>query len=123
MPTIGSMTKTIRFNPEDLGKIESLMRKEDTSFNNAVHLLINDTGTPQRNEDFESIGEMASLMRVTTEKLLSDIREMIENGELYYMNGKLRNPYFAELEDICERKKIDIESLLAKVVRDVENGK
>lgn len=129
MPTIGSMTRTVRFNPEDLGKIESMMKKEDTSFNNAVHLLINDTGTPQKkevctpNKDYESISEMANLMRVSTEKLFADFRDLLENGDLYYTNGKLRNPRYEELEDLAERKGANLDKILSKVVRELENGK
>ena len=60
MPTIGSATKTIRFNPSDLELIESTMKKEETTFNNAVHILINQKGDIplQKNEpktDIESI--------------------------------------------------------------------
>ena len=142
MPTIGSITRTVRFNPEDLGKIESLMKKEDTSFNNAVHLLINDTGTPQKNEksslgtpqktievytpnknipksDYESLAEMANLMRVSTDKLLSDFKDMIENGDLYYSGGKLRNPTYEEFENICESRGQKVENILTKVIRNM----
>ena len=123
MPTIGSITKTIRFSPADLEKIESLMKKEDTTFNNAVHLLMNQAGVPLKNKDYESIEEMAVLMRVTPEKILSDIRELIEEGDLYYSDGKLINPRYEELEDLCARKRLDIDNIIAKVIREIENGK
>lgn len=77
----------------------------------------------QTNVDLADISEMANLMRVSTEKLLGDIREELENGDLYYIDGKLRNARYTELENICERKNIDIDNLLMKVIRDIENGK
>ena len=119
MPTIGSVTKTIRFNPTDLGLIESVMRKENTTFNNAVHILINENGgTPKKNQpktDIESIEEMANLMRVPTERLLSDFRELLEDGTLYYSNGKLVNPRYEDFERACEGKNID--KILESMVR------
>lgn len=64
--------------------------------------------------DLESIEEMASLMNVSTEKLLSDFRELLEEGSLYYSGNRLVNPRYEELERACEGKNIDkiIESLI-----------
>lgn len=138
MPTIGSVTKTIRFNPSDLGIIEDLMKKEDTTFNNAVHLLIENGGTPKNQPkidrgtpkieekteergtpkgNYELIDEMANLMRVPTEKLLDDIKELLEEGTLYYSNGKLVNPRYEEFERLCELKKQDADRMITNVVR------
>lgn len=140
MPTIGSVTKTIRFNPADLGIIEDIMRKEDTTFNNAVHLLISDgvhpkksenmssgtpendkktsdAGTPLPKTDLQEIESMASLMFVSTEKLISDIRDMLEEGTLYYSNGKLTNPRYDEFERLCEAKKKDPDKMIDSLVR------
>ena len=151
MPAIGSETRTIRFKAEDLDRIEGVMKREDTSFNNAVHLLIAGTplkiektnrGTPDNRpkndngvhptEDFwgtpigksvKSVAEMADLMKVPTEKLFEDINGMLESGELYYSGGKLRNPIYEEFEDVCEEKKVNINNILMKVIRDIDNGK
>ena len=128
MPTIGSVTKTIRFNPSDLGQIEAVMRKENTTFNNAVHLLIEQNGgTPIEKKaektDLDSISEMAALMRVDVDYLLKLIKDLLENGDLVYSNGKLVNPTYEELEAVCDEKKINKENLIYKVIRDIENGK
>lgn len=138
MPTIGSVTKTIRFNPSDLGIIEDIMKKEDTTFNNAVHLLIENGGTPKNQPkidrgtpeikektekrgtpkgNYELIDEMANLMRVSTEKLLDDIKGLLEEGNLYYSNGKLVNPRYEEFERLCELKKQDADKMINNVVR------
>lgn len=140
MPTIGSITKTIRFSPTDLGIIEDLMRKENTTFNNAVHLLVENgvhpkkieksasgtpenekkqenTGTPLPKTDISDIEEMASLMRVPTETLLSDFRKLLEDGELYYSGNKLVNPHYEEFEQLCELKKQPIDKVIGNVIR------
>ena len=140
MPTIGSTTRTIRFNATDLGIIEDLMKKEDITFNNAVHLLIEngvhpknqqktDRGTPENEKkeekrgtpipktDYESILEMANLMQVPIEKLLSDFRELLENGDLYYSGKKLTNPHYEEFERLCEIKKQPIDKMMGNIVR------
>lgn len=138
MPSIGSATRTIRFNASDLGIIEDVMQKENTSFNNAVHLLIENgvhpkisekssSGTPEKEEKMEKQGtpdadlgqieEMASLMRVDTGKIISDIKAMLENGELYYSGSRLVNPRYEEFENICAAKKQDPDRMIANVVR------
>lgn len=51
MPSIGSITKTIRFCEEDKEKIEKLVREKGISFNRAVHELIEGNageGTPKK---------------------------------------------------------------------------
>ena len=124
MPSIGSVTRTIRFNASDLGIIEDVMKKEDTSFNNAVHLLISRPGTPEKDEktancvpqneektakvgtpkddsSLDSIREMASLMMVPMESLMEAIKDALENGTLYYSNGKLYDPTYEEFERAC----------------------
>lgn len=122
MPTIGSMTKTIRFNPSDLGKIESVMDKENTTFNNAVHILIEGSGgTPKEKKapsksEYELIDEMASLMRVETNDLLRIIRDMLEEGTLYYSNGKLINPVYEDFENAFTEEQR--ERILEKAIND-----
>lgn len=122
MPTLGSETKTIRFKPSDLGIIDSVMKKENTTFNNAVHLLIEqNAGVPHKTKqvpktDYDSIAEMASLMKVTTEQLLSDMNDLLENGELYYSGGKLRNPMYEDFENRFNEN--EREKILEKVMRE-----
>ena len=125
------------------------MDKEKTSFNNAVHLLIESSGTPQNEKkaegtplnqtknaegvhpenedrgtpipktDYESIAEMASLMRVETDKFLRDIKDLLESGVLYYSNGVLRNSVYEEFENMCEAKRVPVEKVLTKVMREI----
>ena len=136
MPSIGSTTRTIRFSPEDLGIIEDLMKKEDTTFNKAVHLLISggvhpkntvkvvpteekieNKGTPIPKTSYEAISEMANLMRVPTEKLLDDVKELLEDGTLYYSGNRLINPRYEDFERVCETKKQDPDKVIMNVIR------
>lgn len=74
----------------------------------------NNRGVPQ---DFEDIEEMADLMRVPTNKLLSDFRQLLEDGTLYYSGVNLVNPRYEEFERLCEAKKQDPDRMMANVVR------
>lgn len=67
--------------------------------------------------DLAEIESMASLMRVPVEKLVSDFRELLEEGELYYSGNKLVNPRYEEFEQVCEAKKQDPDRMMANVIR------
>ena len=78
--------------------------------------------TEPQNKDYESICEMADLLRVTTDELLKAVNELLESGKLYYSNGQLINETYEELEEVCQKRGIDIEGIIYKVIRDIENG-
>lgn len=63
---------------------------------------------------YESILEMASLMQVTPEILFEALNEALEEGTLYYSNGKLVNPRYEEFERACGDRNIDkiLESMI-----------
>ena len=79
-------------------------------------LIINGVSSVQKKTDYESIAEMASLMKVTTEQLLSDMNDLLENGELYYSGGKLRNPIYEDFENRFNEN--EREKILEKVMRE-----
>jgi hypothetical protein len=55
MPTIGSITKTVRINAEDLAVIEKIMAKEMVSWSGAIHYLVGNRGTPsEKNKKSEA---------------------------------------------------------------------
>ena len=74
--------------------------------------------TPKR-DNYELIAEMAGLMRVDTEKVLRDIKDLMESGVLYYSNGVLRNSIYEEFENLCEAKRVPVEKVLTKVMREI----
>lgn len=73
--------------------------------------------TPTKATDIKDIEEMATLMRVPTETLLSDFRQLLEDGVLYYSGGKLINPRYEDFEQLCETKKQDPDKVIMNVIR------
>ena len=54
-------------------------------------------------------------MQVSTEGLLTALNEALEEGTLYYSNGKLVNPRYEEFERACGDRNID--KILESMVR------
>ena len=73
-----------------------------------------DKGVPA---DLKDIEEMAVLMRVPTETLLSDFRQLLEDGVLYYSGNRLINPRYEDFERVCEAKKQDPDRVIMNVIR------
>lgn len=107
--------RTLSFDGENL-KVGCVHQKSEKIFSDRSEDE-KEVCTP--NEDFEQIEEMAGLMRVETGKLISDIKELLESGDIYYSGGKLVNPRYEEFESLCERKKWDIDKTIDKVVREM----
>jgi hypothetical protein len=117
----------LTFDGEEL-KIECTHQNEKKQGNNSsknaecVHQKAENVCTPTE-KAYQSIVEMAGLMRISPEKLFEDFNGLLESGELYYSGGKLRNPRYEEFEDVCEEKRVNIDNMLMKVIRDIDNGK
>ena len=111
----------IKFDGENL-KVECTHQNEKNQVKNSektaecTHQTDEKVYTPSKTA-MESVDEMANLMRVPTEKLLDDIKELLEEGTLYYSNGKLVNPRYEEFERLCEVKKQDADKMINNVVR------
>lgn len=82
-------------------------------------------GTPENSQkvctpdkDYESICEMASLMRVEPGVIIEQIKDLLESGELYVSGGRLVNPRYEDFESLCERKKLDVDKIIEKVIRE-----
>lgn len=71
------------------------------------------------NSDYEAVEEMARLMRVPTERLLADFRDLLESGDLYYTGNRLINPRYDEFEQICLQKKIDIDMTIGNIIENL----
>lgn len=132
MPTIGSITKTIRISPGDLGVIEGIM-KDGTSWSGAVHKLCqNYTGTPVqkpafegKNKDLAEVEGMASLCGCTPESLYKQLNEMLEEGGLLINRGKvgIGLPRWVErFIDACNDKCLDAEKIGESAVKAIERG-
>ena len=82
------------------------------------------SGVPQNGKnvctpktDLSEIEAMANLMSVPTERLLSDFRQLLEEGTLYYSDNRLINPRYEDFERLCEAKKQDPDKMISNVVR------
>lgn len=104
---------SLSFNGEEI-KVECVHQNSEKSSSSKLE---NDKTVCTPSNDMALIEEMASLMNVSTEKLLSDIKDMLENGELYYSGSRLVNPRYEEFENICAAKKQDPDRMIANVVR------
>lgn len=111
----------LKFDGEEI-EIECTHQNEKNQVKNSektaecTHRKDEKVYTPSKTA-MESVSEMANLMRVPTEKLLDDIKGLLEEGTLYYSNGKLVNPRYEEFERLCELKKQDADKMINNVVR------
>ena len=135
MPTLGSITKTIRINPVDLEVIEGLMR-DGTSWSGAVHKLCEGyTGTPivesQREEKIdkgtpiekpqylEDLEGYCSFFGVSEEEFVAQICQEIEVGHIMY-DGTFKYDIGLNLErfkEVCHEKGIEEQKALDKMVQ------
>lgn len=80
MPTIGSITKTIRIAPRDLEVIEGLM-KDGTSWSGAIHKLCagensSKAGTPTRNEEI-----LKGKLNILRTRCMESARDAFDNEQ------------------------------------------
>ena len=131
MPTIGSITKTIRINAEDLRVFEEIMA-DGTSWSGAVHQLCSGTHSAPTGivpegvsaDDWEEIMSMVSFMG-GKRTYFHLIREAMTEGRIVYENGKLT--LFGDLEteefkEMCREKGLDPQTVLNKATQSVKRG-
>ena len=140
MPTIGSVTKTIRINPKDLEVIEELM-KDGTTWSGAIHKLcegnvphaesletakgvpekpsVSSEGVPLSKEIVKQIEEMCMFLGVDTNTFLKEICKGLESGQLGYENGLKTYGSLdtSRFEDACHDKGADPEKMLEKATQ------
>lgn len=81
MPTIGSITKTVRIAPRDLEIINGLM-EDGTSWSGAIHKLCERKSTTK-------LGEYAELFGSTEGELVDLIVKAFEDGDILYDGKRL----------------------------------
>ncbi len=134
MPTIGSITKTVRINAEDLAVIEEIMAIEKVTWSGAIHFLANNRGTPSEknkksgltpNKDLEEIGSMAKFFGITTEALLRAVCDGLMDGALTVEGGKVvgtPDESLTRFKEACHDMGIDPEKALEKATLGVKRG-
>lgn len=135
MPTIGSITKTVRINPNDLEVIEGIMKSEGVTWSGAVHTLAenyqkseNSEGTPTKEdgckplgkpEDIENIRQMGGFFGFDVEGMIHLLSEGLEGGYITVKEGKLAGEIDLNLEDfydVCHDKGIEPQKAIDKMV-------
>lgn len=130
MPSIGSITKTIRFSLEDRERIERLIEEEGISWSRAVHKLMNegtpekgyqktrqntksaDKGTPQEKPQYrqdlmdraveKDIDKMCELSGISTHDFYRGICDMFNDGKIYCEGDKVKSKGEWKLDEFIE---------------------
>lgn len=129
MPSIGSITKTVRFYAEDLEQIEGLVA-EGMTFSGAVHRLISENsgksvGTPSKiKEIIEEFDEMASCCGISLDDLVSGLFSLLEDGSITIENGVLSagGPWASEFESVCHDLCIPVEKAAKGAIKALKRG-
>lgn len=129
MPSIGSITKTVRFYAEDLEQIEGLVA-EGMTFSGAVHKLISEnsgksTGVPTKITDIvEEFDEMASCSGISLDDLVNGIFTLLEDGTLMIENGSIvvSSGWASEFESVCHDLCIPVEKAAEGAIKALKRG-
>ena len=119
MPTIGSITKTIRINPRDLEIIEGLM-KDGTTWSGAIHKLCMGVPVPDTTPQGEWIHRMkqnGAAYGMSEEELGIKLMDAMDSGEIVYESGEFRaaSGYSLEkLEEACHDKGVPVQKMIDK---------
>lgn len=124
MPTLGSITKTIRINPRDLEVIEGLM-EDGTTWSGAIHKLCEGVPSIKPKEVPSYVGEMDSIGKaygLSGEEMVEKVIEAMEEGSIIYEGGQFR-AYSEEEYDLsrfkeaCMDKGVPIQKMLDKAAQ------
>lgn len=132
MPTIGSITKTVRIAPRDLEVINGLM-EDGTSWSGAIHKLckgvptkISETPGLTPNKDLEEIESMAKFFGMDGVEFINKVCDGLTDGSLTVEGGKVIGVPeidLTELEDACHERGISVQEAIDKTVKTLRSGK
>lgn len=132
MPTIGSVTKTVRIAPRDLEVINGLMA-DGTSWSGAIHKLcegvpikISEKSGLTPNKDLEEIDSMAKFFKMDGRELLKGVCDGLMDGNLTVENGKVvgvPEVNLEKLEEACHERGIGMQEAIDKTVKNLRSGK
>lgn len=114
MPTIGSITKTVRINPRDLEVIESLMR-DGSTWSGAIHKLC--VGVPQINEPeyVHRLKQNGAAYGLSGGELAEKLMDSMDSGKIVYENGEFTcemEEDISRLRDACHDKGIPVQKAI-----------
>ena len=137
MPTIGSITKTVRIAPRDLTIIEGLMA-DGTSWSGAIHKLCEGVPEVQREPktadrwnideaDLMDLDSMSRFMGGDVRTMIHLFDEAVNEGVIRYDQGRYVGVEDVELEDlyeICREQNVNPQEVIDKAVKAMrQNGK
>lgn len=127
MPTIGSITKTVRINAEDLKVIEGIMADKGLSWSGAIHFLANNAGTPSKNPEksslsaeLEDIKEMVGLFGIGFEDFTVKLCDAMNDGTIYIDEGEIKvqtDLMLDEFYEVCHEANVEPQDAINKVVQ------
>lgn len=85
MPSIGSITKTIRINAEDKAYIEKLMIEKGLTWSGAIHHIIGLTTVDKRFSEFEIT---AKCYGMGLDEFVEKINKALDDGDVVYEDGR-----------------------------------
>ena len=113
MPTVGSVTKTIRINPRDLEVIEGLM-EDGTTWSGAIHKLC--TGVPPtESETIHRMKQNGAAYGLSGEELAEKLMDAMDTGEIVYEDGRFRaeSKYkMGELLSACHDRGVPVQKVI-----------
>lgn len=117
MPSIGSITKTIRINSTDLAVLDEIMNDSGASWSGAVHILAEGyRGTPEKHKENREIPKNEDSDRVHPNKTESvntfdDIPEEIvkDMKSMIRLWGMSEKKFFTELDEALNDGRVDVE--------------
>lgn len=146
MPTVGSITKTMRISPEDLGVIEGIMRDERVSWSGALHYLVEKAGTPKKENCAEGTPQNFKNRDSATAKLnqnpllnlsmalgmeygrfCKEIEGLIDNGGIMKEGSRLvakeNGVDLTDFFEVCHETGIDPQKAVNTMTNSLRKGK
>lgn len=142
MPSVGSITKTIRINAEDKGYMERLMEENGLTWSGVVHYLVATSGTPSKKEDKskgtpierqdlmdkaveKDLVDMCRLSGISTHDFFRGVCELWNDGEIGIDGEKVRSLGHYNIErfvELCHIMNIKPQETIDKITRSMEKG-
>lgn len=132
MPTIGSITKTIRISPGDLEIIEGIMSAENLSWSGAIHRLISENGsagTPTTElpygidmADLDDLKTMVGFGCGSVGEIIHLIDKGLNDGSLVLESGRIIGRPEVDLDkflDVCHDFGKDPQKMLDKMIEKI----
>lgn len=117
MPTLNSITKTIRINPQDLEIIKDLM-KDGTTWSGAIHKLCEIVGTPSKTQK-SVLGTPIKPSKGTPK----NSKEALEGTPIEEKGVHvLKSREISEIESMCKFYGVKVEEFLIAVLKGMESG-